>query len=122
MKYIRFQSQQPCFGTASKLGIFQIAFEVRDSPKISAHDASEIARNINWLKQHLHSPDLDDQDYRAIFWFKDSAREPMRRVWAIKPYLEAHGHWIEVIKTWSPGKIAYEDGWQVAAKPWRQTR
>jgi len=47
MKYVRFQSQQPCLGTASKLGIFQIAFEVRDSPEISAHDASEIARNIN---------------------------------------------------------------------------
>ena len=65
MKYVRFQSQQPCLGTASKLGVFQIAFEVRDSPEINAHDASEIMRHINWLKQNLHSPDLDDQDYRG---------------------------------------------------------
>lgn len=122
MKYVRFQSQQPCLGTASKLGVFQIAFEVRNSPEINAYDASEIMRHINWLKQNLHSPDLDDQDYRAIFWFKDSAREPMRHIWAIKPYLEAYGHWIEVIKTWTPGKIVYEDSWQVAAKPWRRMR
>lgn len=121
MKYVRFQSRQPCTGTASKLGIFQIAFEVRDSCETSAHDSREINRNLDWLKQHLPSPDLSEQEYRAIFWFKDSAHQPMKRIWAIKPYLEAYGYWIDMLKTWDPGKIVYEDGWQVAAKPWRHS-
>ena len=124
MKYVRFESQLPCEGTNSRLGIFQIAFEVRDAHETSRHDSNEITRQIEWLKMHLHSPDeLDDpRNYRAICWFKDTAHEPMKRIWAIKPYLEAYGYWIDVVKTWTPGQIIYEDGWQVAAKPWRGKR
>ena len=119
MKYVRFQSQQPCAGTPSRLGIFQIAFRVRDADETSVHDANEISHQIEWLKTHLHSPDLAYEDYRAIFWFKDTAHEPMRHIWAMKPYIEAYGYWIEVVKTTTPGLIVYQDGWQIAAKPWR---
>lgn len=121
MKYIRFESRQPNEGTPSKLGIFQIAFDVRDAPSTSLYDANEISRHIDWLKMHLRSPEIlrRNENVRAICWFKDTAHEPMKRIWAIKPYVEAYGHYIDVIKTWTPGKIIYENGWQVAAKPWR---
>jgi len=119
MKYIRFQSLQPCLGTPSRLGIFQIAFQVRDGDETRAEDAREIGRHLAWLNDHLHSPDLADANYRSIFWFKPAARAPIARLWAIKPHLEAYGHWIELVKTQRPGQIIYEDGWQVAAKPWR---
>jgi len=119
MKYVRFESQMPCEGTPSMLGVFQIAFLVRDEHATSPHDADQINRHIEWLKTHLRSPDLHGEDYRAIFWFKDTAHEPMQRIWAIKPYIEAYGYWINVVKSWNPGRIIYEDGWQVAAKPRR---
>ncbi|MCR9080527.1 MAG: hypothetical protein NXH78_15640 [Hyphomonadaceae bacterium] len=122
MKYVRFQSLQPCSGTPSKLGIFQIAFRVRNLKDVRAYDADAITRQMAWLQKHLHSPDMSDSTYRAIFWFKDTAHEPLRRVWAMKPFLEAYGYWIEVVKTWDPGNILYEDGWQVAAKPWRSIK
>jgi hypothetical protein len=122
MTYLRFQSLQPCHGTPSRLGIFQIAFQVRDAVETHAHDADEIDQNLRWLQMHLRSPNLSAADRRAIFWFKQTAREPMKRIWAMKPYLEAYGYWIELVKTWKPGLIIYEDGWQVAAKPWRDGR
>ncbi|MEM9180833.1 MAG: hypothetical protein AAGA89_14055 [Pseudomonadota bacterium] len=121
MKYVRFQSLEPCLGTPYRLGIFQIAFRVRDADETRVDDANQISHHIEWLKTHLHSPDMRDEDYRAIFWFKDTAHEPMRHIWAIKPYLESYGHWIEVVKTRDPGKIVYADGWQVAARPWRRS-
>ena len=117
MKYVRFQSQLMCKGTPSKLGIFQIAYRVRDAHETSVHDANEISKHMEWLKFHLHAPDLHDRDYRAIFWFKDVAHEPIKRVWEMKPYLEAYGYWIDLISTYDPGRVVYEDGWQVAAKP-----
>lgn len=120
MKYVRFQSQLPNEGTPSKLGIFQAAYLVRDADETSIHDANEINRQIDWLKAHLHSPDLKDSDYRAIFWFKDTAHEPLKRIWAIKPYVEAYGYWIDILKTWMPGQIIYEDSWQIAARPVRR--
>ena len=124
MRYVRFESQAPCEGTNSRLGIFQIAFMVRDAHETSRHDSHEISRQIEWLKSHLQSPDelRDPQNYRAICWFKDTAHEPMKRIWAIKPCVEAYGYWIDIVKTWTPGQIIYEDGWQVAAKPWRGKR
>lgn len=117
MKYVRFQSQLQNEGTPSKLGIFQIAFRVRDAHETSIHDANEISRQIEWLKTHLYCPELADRDYRAIFWFKDTAHKPLKRIWAIKPYVEAYGYWIDVVKTWAPGQIVYEDSWQIAARP-----
>ena len=122
MQFIRFESHLPLEGTHLRLGIFQAAFEVRDNYETSEHDANEIDRQLDWLKMHLreHAPLLGREHVRAICWFKDTAHEPMRRVWAIKPYLEAYGYWINVLKTRQPGNIIYEDGWQVAAKPWRK--
>jgi hypothetical protein len=119
MKYVRFQSQVPNLGTNHKLGIFQIAFKVRDASETSVHDANEITRHIDWLKMHLQSPEIlrNTENYRAICWFKDTAHEPMKRIWSIKPHVEAYGYWINVIKTWQPGNIIYEDGWQIVAKP-----
>lgn len=122
MKYVRFQSQEPCLGTPSKLGIFQIAFRVRDADATRVHDANQISHHMEWLKTHLHSPDMRYEDYRAIFWFKDTAHEPMRHIWAMKPYLEAYGYWIDMVTTWDPGDIVYTDGWQIAARPRRAQR
>ncbi|MEO0883987.1 MAG: hypothetical protein AAFY34_14830 [Pseudomonadota bacterium] len=119
--YIRFESQVPCDGTNSRLGIFQIAMDVRDADSTSTHDADEIEQHLAWLRMHLKSPDelRRPENYRAICWFKDTAHEPMKRIWAIKSYVESNGYWIDVRKTRAPGQIIYEDGWQVAAKPWR---
>lgn len=124
MKYVRFESQIPCEGTNTRLGLFQVAFQVCRAPETAAYDSDEISRNIGWLKLHLNSPkELEDRkNFRAICWFKATAREPMQRIWAIKPYLESYGYWIDVVTTRDPGQIIYEDGWQVAAKPWRGAR
>lgn len=119
--YIRFESLERCDDSASRLGIFQIAYRVRDAHRTSVHDANEIARHLEWLKEHLHSPDALDrhENRRAICWFRDGATDPIRRMWAIRPYLEAYGYWIETRTCWDPGKIVYADEWQVTAIPYR---
>lgn len=119
MRYIRFESQAPLECASSRLGIFQIAYRLRDADETRVHDANEIAKLLEWLKAHLHSPDeLElEANKRAICWFKSAAHEPMKRIWHLKACVEAYGYWISVRKTWEPGLIIYEDGWQVAAIP-----
>lgn len=121
MRFIRFQSQLPIEGASSKLGIFQLAFMVRDAHETSIHDANEISRHLEWLKEHLHSPDeLDEpENFRAICWFRPKAKEPIDRIWSMKPYIEAYGFFIDVVTTDDPGTIIYIDNWQVVAKPRR---
>ena len=45
------------------------------------------------------------------------------RSWpAIKAILAEFGYHIDVLTTREPGRIVYEDNWQVAAQPWRGRR
>ncbi len=123
MKYVRFQGLMPIRGSSSRRGIFQLAYKLKHSPEIHRYDDHELRQNLSWLEFHLNAPAvLDDREhFRAICWFKDDAREPLKRIWSIKILLEHYGYWIDVVKTRNPGRVIYEDGWQVAAKPFRST-
>ena len=120
--YLRFQGRVPNLGTASKLGIFQLAFELRDRIDLPDYAFKELERNLSWLKANLKSPEILDYagHHRAISWFKDCAKEPLERIWSIKAILEDFGYPIDLIKTDKPGGLIYEDGWQIVAKPRRR--
>ncbi len=117
--YIRFQGQRRNETSSSKLGVFQLAFELRDEGDVPKYLEAELLKNIQWLREHLKSPDvLDDAaHHRAISWFKPSAKEPIRRVRAIAAILNEHGYSIEQVQTRDPGVVIYEDGHQIIAKP-----
>ncbi len=117
--YLRFQGHVPNIGTASMLGIFQLAIELRDREDSPIYVANELQRHLSWLNLHLHAPKILDNEehYRAICWFKPTAREPLDRIWLMKSILDEFGYPIDFLKTDNPGRIIYEDGWQIAAKP-----
>ena len=117
--YIRFQGRVKNERTNTYLGIFQIAYELRDSDKLEKHHEKELLKNIQWLKTHLKNPkELNiEENYRAISWFSTKAHEPMKRIRSIKVILEEHGYIIDTIKSKDPGIVIYEDGWQIVAKP-----
>jgi len=111
----------PNLGTQSNLGIFQLAYDLKHLPHTCQYDDKDLRRNLIWLEMHLAAPGIlrSPEHYRAICWFKDSAREPLKRIWSIKNLLDRYGYWVEVVKTTNPGRIIYQDGWQIAAKPLR---
>lgn len=117
--YIRFQSKVPNLGTSSKLGIFQLAYRLRDHEDAPDYVYNLLNEDLIWLKTHLHSPSILDEDehFRAICWFKPQAKKPLAKIWSMKAILEEFGYPIDILKTNDPGIIIYEDGWQVAAKP-----
>jgi len=56
-----------------------------------------------------------------IFWFKPEALSLEKRLRSLANSLVACGHGVEVIRTRKPGIILYEDEYQVAAVPFRDT-
>jgi len=122
MKYVRFQGLELNCGTSSKRGVFQLAYQLKHSPNTAEHDDKELRNNLNWLEMHLKAPSILDRagHQRTICWFKDTAHEPLKRIWSIKFLLEEYGYWVDQITIRKPGYILYEDGWQVAAKPFRR--
>ena len=119
---IRFQGKKQSTTSATMLGIFQLAFDLRDNGELPSFALEELNKNLGWLKMHLYSPNTlkERENFRAISWFRDSAKEPLKRIWAIKAILEEYGYPIDMIKTSDPGHVIFEDGWQVVAKPRRK--
>ena len=111
-----------CEQSHKPMGVFQEAFELRDSGVLTPDEERVLEGHLSWLKMHLKSPAVlrDDGHHRAIAWFHPRAKEPIRRVRAIIELLREYGVYVEQITTQSPGIVIYEDGWQVVAKPSRK--
>ena len=116
---IRFQGRIKNDRSDSFLGIFQLAFQLRDEGVLEKHYEAELNKSVNWLKQHLKTPKelAYHENFRAISWFKPEAMEPLKRIRVIVSILVDHGYIIDTIKTNVPGAVIYEDGWQIAAIP-----
>ena len=92
--------------------------------KAGALDADEEAlleEHYAWLNANLPVPPYKASDWprNVAAWFKDSAREPIRRLWAIGAMLEDHGLHIRMLRSQNPGKIYYEDDFQVVVAEWK---
>jgi hypothetical protein len=72
-----------------------------------------------WLNKNLPTPTkvVESGKNHAISWFKDSANEPIERMWSIVAVLRENGILVDVVRTSNPGRILYEDEWQVFAAP-----
>ena len=74
---------------------------------LSADEAALLEEHYEWLNAHLPVPPYKSSSWhRAVAaWFKDSAREPIRRLWAIGAILEDHGLLVRKLRSQNPGKI-----------------
>lgn len=50
----------------------------------------------------------------VVAWFKDDAGEPIRRMWDIVAILRDHDVPVRLLRSAHPGKVLYEDRFQVA--------
>ncbi|MEM7359893.1 MAG: hypothetical protein AAF431_12405 [Pseudomonadota bacterium] len=121
--YVRFQGKRQNRKSSSRLGIFQLAFELRDEGDIPKYQEEILLENIAWLKEYLKSPAVlrDEENFRAISWFHPRADEPIKKIREIKVILEEHGYHIDQVTTRDPGEVIYEDGFQIVAKPRKKT-
>ncbi len=122
--YIRFQGKRQNKTSASKLGIFQLAYELRDQIDLPTYTHDELQKHLSWFDKHLRSPEIleEDEHHRAIAWFHPQAKEALDHIWAIKAILEEAGYHIDLVKSDDPGNEIYADGWQMIAKPRRKRR
>jgi len=101
-------------------GVFIASSELRDSDYVPPELVDRIISIREWFNEHLPAP--DEVDSRAIFWFKPGAGEPMRMIWKLAELLDEGGYPVSRATCRNPGKVVYEDDYQVAAIPFRETR
>lgn len=129
--YLRFVSPLKHGGSARPrdlhMGIFQAVITCRDDVDMPAWLHAQLIAEFDWFKDYLPSPDEKYFQYRyvreyhwdSICWFKDSARQMIKRTWALKALIEQAGLPISVISTSAPGRITYQDKYQIVAHPLR---
>jgi hypothetical protein len=119
--FVRVATTQTDWNSYQNEGVFQRAYDLYHSGKLEPDDASRLEDVLNWFERNLPLPDRSKIHPRAIFWFKPAAGEPARRIWQLAARVKKHEATVQLLKTRRPGYILYEDDFQVAAVPFRDT-
>ena len=101
--------------------MFHVAYDLLADADLTSHEARSLKDALSWFEKNLPVPDRSRLQPRAIFWFKGDAKESARKVWELTELLGDQGRRVEMIRTSRPGALVYEDTYQVAAIPFRDT-
>ncbi len=108
-------------------GVFQAAYRLRDQGRLDNAEGRRFESLRRWFNEHLPVPvrfsrSRGRQAHRkAICWFKDDAVEHLGKIRELTALLERHGITTRRLWTDRPGYIVYEDDFQIAAVPFRDT-
>jgi hypothetical protein len=117
--YLRFVVAKRGGNSASRLGIIHAIDELLGEGQLEEYEQDAVTAALWWLNKYLPVPTgvRRPGTGRAISWFKDDAEEPIQQMWVIVAALREHGVAVEVVRTSNPGRILYQDEFQVFAVP-----
>jgi hypothetical protein len=125
--FVRFVVKQRDPNSGRRQGLFQAAGNLRDSGTLSARDAADLKNIRDWFNENLRRPTrlaVSPRPHRkaqAISWFKDTAIQHIAKMREFQQVLERYGLDVDVITAHRLGYILFEDEFQVAAYPFRDT-
>jgi hypothetical protein len=115
--FLRFVITRRDEHSRSAQGVFVAAHELLRSGDLNPQEWKHLRSLLDDFNKSLPHPPDNFYASRAIFWFKASAHENIRRIWELVHLLRAHGNHVEVYKCRHLANISYQDEMQVAAYP-----
>ena len=120
--YLRFAVLDPSAPHAlAPHGVFRAAYALMDEGRLEPHQLDEFNRLLRWFARHLPIPRDRRIGEESLFWFKATDNPVLRHVWDFVTLLRLCDREVHVIKTAYPGRIVYEDEYQIAADARGQT-
>ena len=119
--YLRFETTQVDIRTGKNIGLFTLAYNLLRENKLTSHEAAVVDQLLKWFKSNLPIPTkftkkrVPSYNTPGISWLKSEEKEMVGKFWELKNVLDEAGYHIEFIKVEYPGKIIYEDKFQVVA-------
>jgi hypothetical protein len=117
-KYVRIQGRDIAYRTGKPVGIFAAVYRLQRDGLLNEEEQavySEIDKV--WFQDNLPNPPFydDDNPGKPITWFKAAATAHMLdKLKPLMDMLDKYGVPYDVVYTDSPGRIVYEDEYQVA--------
>jgi hypothetical protein len=112
-------------------GIFETVYSLRDSNEVDRVHQGEFTQLLTWFEDNIPTPTRFNRTSskghyrrrtRGIAWFRDSARECLTKMHALRRLLEIYGHPVDLIQEDRVGYVIYKDAVQVVAEPLSETR
>lgn len=103
-----------------EVGIFVAVDHLRRADLLSVEDEEMYFDIDDWFNLHLPNPSFydDGNGIRAVTWFKRSTTADMlARLEPLQRILTKHGVAWQVAETDDPGRVVYEDHFQVGVVP-----
>ncbi len=119
--YVRFETPYRCESSQQPLGIFWAIAQVEDRSDLAEWKREWLIDRGYWFGKHLPAPRMRDFDQRAIFWFRPCATI-VREIWHLVAALREEGVMVQRRWTRMPGRVVYEDDFQIAAIPFSHGR
>jgi hypothetical protein len=110
-----------------RCGVFQAADRLRQQELLTEAERARLQALWRWFERHLPVPRRLSRSRRphargrAICWLKATAAEHVGKVRELAAVLQRHGVATAMLRTGRPGYVVYEDAYQVAAVPFRDT-
>ena len=103
-------------------GLVTEARLLREKGELAAHEEEQLERTYAWLNKHLPCPPFSSAGWShdAVCWFKDSAAQSIEKMRELAFLLESHGRLVRVLLSKNPGKVLYEDAFQVVVEEWKR--
>jgi hypothetical protein len=120
--FVRFVVGTDAENAAWLTGVVTEARLLRDAGKLYDYESGRLEAIYDWLNEHLPCPPFDKKLRRgewtrdAVAWFRADAKGPIQRMWDIVAILREHGITVRIVSTERPGKVVYEDEYQVVAE------
>jgi len=119
--FIRFVVGSDSAHHRSLTGIIGETRLLRDKGILDQYQVSMLEEIYAWLNTNLPVPPFSSGLWPkdAVGWFKDDAGESLQKMWEIVTILKKHGVPVRLLRSANPGKILYEDSYQVVVEEWR---
>ncbi len=120
--FVRFVVGTDAENPAWLTGIFTEARLLSDRGEVFDYEAERLEAIFDWFNEHLPCPPFGKKlkagewTRHAVAWFRAEAKRPIGRMWDIVAILEEHGVAVRMVTTEKPGRIVYEDEYQVVAE------
>lgn len=121
--YVRFQGTER-HPRGHYPGVFVLTNELARQGRLTEEQHRFWRANNDWYDANYPNPtDVDPQVYDrgihpgATAWFKSSSRDLIGRVYGYLEILAAHGIDCRRLESTNPGRVIYEDAYQVVVMP-----
>ncbi|MEC7120624.1 MAG: hypothetical protein VXW65_12085 [Pseudomonadota bacterium] len=102
-------------------GIVSESRLLRDHGALLAYEEELVEQAYHWLNSNLPCPPFHSGGWSkdAVCWFKDSALEAIKQMRVLTNLLRQHDIPVRILHSKNPGKILYEDHFQVVVEEWK---